>query len=76
MRSCVEPARRNRLRDNSEQAPSSHIDLRIQGEPDQSPVNEDQDYLDISEDVKNGCTYAICVSRGHNGETSRIVLRL
>ena len=34
MRSYVEPARGNPLRDDSEQAQSSHIDLRIQGGKD------------------------------------------
>ena len=43
MRSFVEPAQRNPMRDNSEQAQSSHIDLRCQGKPEQSPDNEDQE---------------------------------
>ena len=43
MRLHVEQARGNPLRDNSEQAQSSHIDLQVQGEPEQSPDNEDQE---------------------------------
>ena len=39
----MEPERGNPLRDNSEQAQNSHIDLCIQGEPEQSPDNEDQE---------------------------------
>ena len=37
MRPYVEPARGKPIRDNSEQAQSSHVNLRIQGEHEQSP---------------------------------------
>ena len=43
MYSHVEPARGSPLRDSSEQAESYHIDLRFQGEPEQSPDNQDQE---------------------------------
>ena len=36
MQANVEPARRNPLCDNSEQAQSSHMDFRIQGKPEQA----------------------------------------
>ena len=43
MHSYVETARTHPLRDNCGRAQSSHIDFRIQGEPEQSPHNEDQE---------------------------------
>ena len=43
MHSHAEPARGNPLRDHSEHGRRSHIDLWIQGEPEQSQGNEDQE---------------------------------
>ena len=43
VQSYVEKAQGNPLRDSSERAQSCHIDLRIHGEPEKSPDNENQE---------------------------------
>ena len=45
----IEPVRGNLLRDTSEQAQCSRIDIRIQGAPEQSPDNENEGNISLND---------------------------